>query len=613
VDRARFGIRTLAIIGAAIPLLGADPAAAAETPVAAKVLALRDGRDPRGPKLVFESALSPSPAGDPRTEGATFEVVGNGVGEGGTGIIALHAARWTGLGSPPGSEGWEYRDPGATDGVRRVVLRPGAGEARLRVIGGGPAMPFEIRQPHGPLDVRFRVGADAWCARATSFVHNVAGWILARDVPAPAGCPAAATRCGNRRLEPGEDCDDGGATAGDGCSPECALESAAGLCAGVARSPHDRAALALVASGLGSVTHVASAPLDPTRLFVAQQAGRIDVVRDGSVLPQPFLELLPGTDISVGSERGLLSVAFHPGYASNRRFFVFYNDVQGRLVIARYEASTDPDRADPTSRRIVLRQRHPRGNHNGGQLAFGPDGYLYAGFGDGGGAGDPDEKAQDPATLLGKLLRIDVDVEGRPRRRVPPTNPFAAAGPRLGLVWALGLRNPWRFSFDRLTGDLYIGDVGQGSREEIDFEPAGSAGGMNFGWDVFEGSSCFDPAPHFASCSAADGLVGPVLEYAHAAVAPEASGCSVTGGFVYRGCRLEGLRGEYFYSDFCTRFLRTFRGVAGGVAVAPRDRTAELAPAGAAVGNVTTFGEDSRGELYVGDQSGQVFVLAPSE
>jgi cysteine-rich repeat protein len=420
-------------------------------------------------------------------------------------------------------------------------------------------------------------------------------------------------RCGNRVAEAGEGCDDGGIVAGDGCSPSCDLESAAGLCAGVSRSPHDAVGFVRIVGGLSNVTHVTAPPLDPSRLFVVRQTGRVHVLRDGALLPDPFLQLTPDEDISIGGERGLLSLAFHPRYAENGRFFVFYTDTAGALVIARYQVSADPDRADADSRRVLLRRDHPRGNHNGGQLAFGPDGYLYAGFGDGGGSDDPDEAGQSTATMLGKILRIDVDVEERPFHRVPPTNPFPSAGPRLGLIWDLGFRNPWRFSFDRLTSDLYIGDVGQNTREEIDVEPAGSEGGANYGWDVFEGSVCREPEPLYPSCDAAPEFVAPVFDYAHSADPPDATGCSVTGGFVYRGCRLDGEQGTYFFSDFCTRFVRTFRGVADGRPIDLRDRTAELAPVGFAIANVTTFGEDARGELYIGDQSGQVFRLAPRD
>jgi glucose/arabinose dehydrogenase len=244
-------------------------------------------------------------------------------------------------------------------------------------------------------------------------------------------------------------------------------------------------------------------------------------------------------------------------------------------------------------------------NHNGGQLAFGPDGRLYVGMGDGGSGGDPNERAQDPASLLGKMLRLDVDQAGPPWAAAG--NPFHDGGATLPLdeIWSLGWRNPWRFSFDRATGDMYAGDVGQDNWEEISYEPAGSPGGLNYGWDVFEGiGHCYEGDPE---CSTPGAFVMPVLEFSHG------QGCSVTGGFVYRGCAMPDLHGTYFYSDYCAAFIRTFSGVAGGAAQNLADRTADLAPGGGlAISDVSSFGEDARGELYVTDlNDGEVFKIVP--
>jgi glucose/arabinose dehydrogenase len=271
-------------------------------------------------------------------------------------------------------------------------------------------------------------------------------------------------------------------------------------------------------------------------------------------------------------------------------------------VVARYEVSLDPDVADDTSEEILLTIPQPASNHNGGQVAFGPDGYLYVGMGDGGGGGDPWETGQDDMALLGKMLRIDVDIETAPFHAVPPDNPDAGIGLPLGLIWSKGLRNPWRFSFDRDTGDIYIADVGQNMVEEIDFEPASSTGGVNWGWDIFEGSSCFEPDPDPTCPSPPTGFTFPVHEYTHA------EGCSVTGGYVYRGCAMPDLAGRYFYSDYCTPFVDTFV-MSGGLATSFVDKTGEL---GAGLSNASSFGQDARGELYIVDHGGSVWRIVPN-
>jgi len=399
--------------------------------------------------------------------------------------------------------------------------------------------------------------------------------------------------------------DDGNRASGDGCSATCQLELGGNPCAGVPTSPGVAVASLLVSDGLQSPVQVTAPRLDPRRLFILEQDGRIRIVKDGTLLDDPFLAI--EERVLCCGERGLLGLAFHPDYETNGRFFVNYTDNRGDTVIARYQVSADPDRGDPDSEKILLTIDQPFSNHNGGQVAFGADGYLYIGMGDGGSGRDPLENAQDDGTLLGKLLRVDVDVDEAPYYRVPADNPHPERGDRLGLIWAKGLRNPWRFGFDRATGDLYIADVGQGDIEEIDFQPADSRGDENYGWDIFEGTACFEPDP-FPTCpDPPDGFAFPVLEYRHTA-----GRCSVTGGFVYQGCALPDLRGEYFFADYCTPFLQSFR-LVDRVVTGLQDRTDALAPGGQRrINNVSSFGEDARGELYIVDYDGEVYRIVPA-
>ncbi len=341
-----------------------------------------------------------------------------------------------------------------------------------------------------------------------------------------------------------------------------------------------------VVRGLESPVFLTSPAGDP-RLFVVEQPGRIRVVRDGLLLPTPFLDLT--ARVGAGGERGLLSVAFHPAFASNGLLFVDFTDREGSTRIERYRVGPDPSRADPASAKLVLLVEQPASNHNGGLIAFGPDGKLYVGMGDGGGGGDPRGNGQDPATLLGAMLRIDVDA-GDPYA-IPADNPFAGGTGGRGEIWATGLRNPWRFSFDREGGNLYVADVGQGAWEEVDVVNA-SDGGLNFGWNRMEGSHCY---PAGSSCDRS-GLVLPALEYSHS------EGCSVTGGYVYRGSAIPGLRGHYFYADYCSGWIRSFRFADGSVA---DRREWDLGD----VGRVSSFGEDAAGELYVISHGGAVYRL----
>jgi glucose/arabinose dehydrogenase len=343
-----------------------------------------------------------------------------------------------------------------------------------------------------------------------------------------------------------------------------------------------------VASGLSFPVHVAAPPGD-ARLFIVEKTGRIRILQGGQVVATPFLDLSGA--VSGGSEQGLLSVAFHPQYAANGRFVVNYTDQGGDTQVVEYRVSGDPDRADPASARTLLTVAQPFSNHNGGLVVFGPDGMLYIGMGDGGGGGDPQRSGQNLSTLLGKLLRLTPD------GAVPADNPFTGQGGARGEIWAYGLRNPWRFSFDRETGDLYIADVGQNRLEEV-HAVRGAGRGLNYGWNVMEGSDCFAPS---SGCDRT-GLTLPVLTYDHG------EGCSVTGGHVYRGAAIPALRGLYFYSDYCSGFVRSFR--FSGDGAADQRRWADLEP-GAGDRNVTSFGEDAAGEIYLTTAGGNVYKIVP--
>jgi len=353
-------------------------------------------------------------------------------------------------------------------------------------------------------------------------------------------------------------------------------------------------ALEPVTSGFTSPLYLTAPPGDTDRLFVVERGGRIKIVKDGQVLATPFLDL--SAEVTAGSERGLLSLAFHPEYASNGYFYVDYTDADSAAShVVRYTVSSDPDMADAGSASALLSVAQPFANHNGGMLKFGPDGMLYVGLGDGGGGGDPTGNGQNTSTLLASILRLDVD--GASPYAIPPDNPFVGDAGARAEIWAYGLRNPWRFSFDRETGDLYIADVGQNAHEEVDFEPSPSAGGVNYGWNVMEGSYCYRPS---SGCSMT-GLTLPVYDY------PHTEGCSITGGYVYRGSASPSLEGRYFFSDYCAGWIRSF-GVAGsGVATAidVQDHTVDVGT----LSSVSSFGEDAAGELYVVSLDGSVWRI----
>jgi cysteine-rich repeat protein len=418
--------------------------------------------------------------------------------------------------------------------------------------------------------------------------------------------PLSERECGNGVVEPGEQCDDGNPVDGDGCDEFCRIETAADPCVGVTPLAGTKLAAVRVASGMAQPLHATAPPGDLERLFIVERSGRIRILRDGALLPEPFLNL---TDrVVTGGERGLLSLAFHPRYESNGEFFVDYTRLRGEetvSIVSRFRVSSDPDLADRDSEEILLEQVQPFIAHNGGQLAFDRLGYLFIAFGDGGRSASQQNTAQDPTTWLGKILRIDVD-GGRPYA-IPIDNPFVGIEGYRPEIWVMGLRNPWRFSIDQVSGDLVLGDVGEGRTEEVNVVPAGG-GGLNFGWCCMEGDETFTRCFQRASVCPGDGegLTSPTLQYDHA------DGCSVTGGFVYRGCALPELRGTYFYADYCRAWVRSMRLVDGAV-TEERDWTDDLAPGGGVTIDLAVgFGQDGRGELYVCDFGGEVFKLVPA-
>lgn len=373
-------------------------------------------------------------------------------------------------------------------------------------------------------------------------------------------------------------------------------------------------ALVPLTSDVANPTFLTHAGDGSARLFITSQEGIIHIHDGADLLSTPFLDIQ--TLVACCSERGLFSVAFHPDYTSNGFFFIAYSDNSGDTVLARYSVSANPNVADASSGEIVLTLLEPAANHNGGQLAFGPDGYLYFGAGDGGGSGDPFDFGQDLGSLHGKLLRLDVD-SGLPYA-IPPDNPYVGETGE-DEIWASGLRNPWRFSFDRLTGDLFIADVGQNRREEIDFQPVGSVGCENYGWRWMEGSLCFNPSSNCqpgppSACNPTGRLTLPILEYSHSA-----GRCAVTGGFRYRGSEVPEISGQYLYGDYCT-------GEIWGATEQPGERARYLGPPSLedealplptwtsallvdAPALISSFGEDEAGELYVLDRGGEIYRI----
>jgi glucose/arabinose dehydrogenase len=349
----------------------------------------------------------------------------------------------------------------------------------------------------------------------------------------------------------------------------------------------------LVVDALTQPVVIAHAGDGSGRIFIAERAGYIYIVKGNSLNLTPYLDMHAIVN-SASGEQGLLALAFHPQYETNGYFFTVHTNTSGSIVLSRFAVSANADLADFNSRVEVLSIPHPTyTNHNGGAVAFGADGYLYWSTGDGGGGGDPFNNAQNLNSLLGKVLRINVDTLPY---TIPSTNPFYNdSNPSIRKeIWAYGLRNPWRISFDRLTNDMYIGDVGQGEREEIDFQPAGSSGGENYGWDIMEGSICYNAA----TCNQSNKVL-PVAEYNHTL------GCSVTGGYVYRGTAYPSLTSHYFYADYCQgRFFNLYYNGAGWVSAQLFDTAY----------GISTFGEDESGELYFADYfGGAIYQLGYEE
>lgn len=344
-------------------------------------------------------------------------------------------------------------------------------------------------------------------------------------------------------------------------------------------------------SDRAGIVDIANAGDGSGRLFLVEQSGRIFINDQGVDSATPFLDIRNKV-MSSGNEQGLLSLAFAPNYGSSGYFFVWYTDLGGDTVLCRFRVGTDPNIADPATETLILKVEQPYSNHNGGRLEFGPDGMLYLGLGDGGGSFDPNDSAQDGSSLLGKLIRIDVD-PSHGTYAVPGDNPFVGDGSVLNEIWALGLRNPWRIAFDKGTGNLYIADVGQNEFEEINFQPAGSDGGENYGWDIMEASQCTggntcDPS----------GFTLPVAEYDHG------SGCSVTGGEVYRGNAYPSFAGVYFFGDYCS-------GKVWGLSrVGNQWSAALLADTSYAI---STFGRGEDGSVYLANRTGGIYLLSDGD
>ena len=345
-----------------------------------------------------------------------------------------------------------------------------------------------------------------------------------------------------------------------------------------------------------SVVDIKNAGDGSNRLFLVQQTGAVLIYGNGQLLESPFVNLR--SIVRIGQEQGLLSMASSPNYAENGRFYVFYTDQAGSSTVARYQVSGNADVADIDSGEVLLAVGQPQANHNGGRLEFGPDGMLYVGIGDGGGSGDPGVNGQNLATRLGTVLRIDVQSVDT-GFVIPADNPFVGQNSVAPEIWAWGLRNPWRMSFDRQTGDLYIGDVGQSALEEINFQPAGAAGGQNYGWNVFEGGNCFMSNPGCGSIQ----TTFPVFEYDH-----DQGRCSITGGQVYRGPDYPSLIGRYIYGDFCSREIWALQQQNG-------QWSNELL--GVSDSSILTFGEDERGNIYLsgalGSGQGMIYLLSDGD
>ena len=367
-----------------------------------------------------------------------------------------------------------------------------------------------------------------------------------------------------------------------------------------------------IADGFKKPLFITSYPTDSNLLYVVEQAGRIIVIENGEKLKRPFLDIKKQVvnPSRPGDERGLLGFAFHPNHTKNGKFYINYMNNDGYTVVSEFTVK-NKQRANHSSERILFDLKQPFSNHNGGHMAFGPDGYLYISIGDGGKSGDPNNAGQDLNTIFGKVIRIDVN---QTPYGIPKSNPYYGQENKRGEIWAWGLRNVWRFSFDRKNGDIFYGDVGQNKWEEINYEPAKSKGGVNYGWRIMEARHCYNPEDN---CNES-GLTQPILEYPNDANymrtltgmdQPDVDGCSVTGGYVYRGKQIKGLQGTYLFGDYCSGNVWSFK-VENGKAVEFQNRTEEINLAeGEFTNYISSFGEDADGELYIIDYNGGVYKI----
>lgn len=393
----------------------------------------------------------------------------------------------------------------------------------------------------------------------------------------------------------GGDCNGNGTADGDdiasGSSTDCNSNGVPDECESLDSC---EPSMVQVASGFGPLTDAISPPGDSSRMFIVEQTGRIKIMSLSDYSTQGTFLNISG-QITTGGERGLLGLCFDPNYASNGYFYVNYTNSGGNTVISRFTVSGDPNVADSGSEVILKTIAQDFSNHNGGGMKIGPDGMLYVGMGDGGSGGDPNNRAQNPSSLLGKILRLD---PGNPPNYIPADNPFVGTSSTRDEIWALGMRNPWRITFDRQTGDFWVGDVGQNAYEEIDFEEAGSPGGLNYGWRCYEGDATYNTS----GCSGSSSYVFPIHDYNHSGGA-----CTVIGGFVYRGCSVPQYQGLYFYAEYCADWIKVFR-EDGGVAVDFDDVSSELGWSGSN-GAIASFAEDDAGELYVLTLSGTIYKM----
>ena len=378
----------------------------------------------------------------------------------------------------------------------------------------------------------------------------------------------------------------------------------------------------LIADGYKKPVFITSYPNNAKLLYIVEQAGLIKIINDGKKLSRPFFDINKRVvnPNRPGDERGLLGFAFHPNHTNNGKFYINYMDNDGNTIISEFSTNSEL-RADHKSERIILKLKQPYGNHNGGDIQFGPDGYLYISIGDGGKAGDPLNAGQDLSSLFGKIIRIDI--EQKPYG-IPKSNPFFGQKGKREEIWAWGLRNVWRFSFDKQTGDKYLADVGQNKWEEVNFEPASSKGGLNYGWRIMEANHCYDPKENCPT----EGLIKPIIEYPNDANHPafafriieelsfsetDVEGCSVTGGYVYRGQKIKSMQGQYIFGDYCSGNIWTLK-VVNGKAINFKNRTEEINIGGGEFTTyISSFGQDSDGEIYIIDYNGGIYKLIESD